>query len=117
MKHTPGPWKLCHHLQSKKQDDACPCGFPGDIWGSDGEHVVCTMGPMHIPGEESCSPPGYPRNIELANAKLIAAAPMMFDLLQRLTDSKVIQSADYIGYSESWKSACDFISNYSKDLE
>lgn len=80
-KHTPGPWHLCHHLESAEKDASCPCGYRGGIWGSDEEHVVCEMGSADIAGEEGLSPPRYPRAVELANARLIAAAP---DLLEAL---------------------------------
>lgn len=75
-KATEGPWKRCHHLTSKEQDESCPCGFPGDIWGADEEHVVCTMGSLPDPkGGYSMAPPRYKRDQELANAELIAHAP------------------------------------------
>jgi hypothetical protein len=80
---TPGPWRLCHHLQSAEKDAECPCGYRGGIWGSDEEHVVCEMGSTEHVGEEGLCPPRYPRPVELANARLIAAAP---ELLEALSD-------------------------------
>lgn len=88
---TPGPWKKCFHLQSQKNDESCPCGFPGDIWGADGEHVICTMGPLIVPGQEAMSPPRYDRPIELANAQFIAQSP---ETIRRLTEMlKVAKTA------------------------
>ncbi len=68
---TPGPYRLCHHLQSEAKDGSCPCGFPGDIWGGDGEHVLCSIGPHEQQGIEMI--PRYPRKQELLNAAHIAA--------------------------------------------
>lgn len=79
---TPGPWKLCHHLQSPEKDVSCPCGYRGGIWGSDGEHIVCEMGSQPIPGQEGMEPPRYARSVELANARLIAAAPDLLGALK-----------------------------------
>lgn len=69
---TPGDWRLCHHLQSAEKDASCPCGFPGDIWSSDGNHVVCSIGPHCLPADQNLGPPRYERAQELANAALIA---------------------------------------------
>jgi hypothetical protein len=84
MSFTKGPWQLCHHLQSKENDESCSCNFPGDIWGPDGEHVICTMGSLQVPGQEGASPPRYERSVELANAKLIAAAPELLEAVELL---------------------------------
>ena len=80
---TPGPWHLCHHLESAEKDASCPCGYRGGIWGSDGEHVVCEMGSTLVVGEEGLCPPRYPRPVELANARLIATAPELLAVAQR----------------------------------
>lgn len=83
---TPGPWHLCHHLESAEKDASCPCGYRGGIWGSDGEHVVCEMGSTLVVGEEGLCPPRYPRPVELANARLIATAPDMLAVLEDSVD-------------------------------
>lgn len=96
--HTPGPWALCHHLQSPEKDASCGCGYRGGIWGSDGEHIVCEMGSTETAGQEGMSPPRYERPVELANARLIAAAPEMLGMLYRLRDyanEQEISSADF----------------------
>lgn len=74
-KATPGPWHLCHHLVGKENDESCSCGFSGDIWGADQNHVVCTIGP-HCPDKVMGADmvPRYKRDEELANAKLIEMA-------------------------------------------
>lgn len=79
MKHAPGPWKLCFHLQSKENDESCPCGFRGDIWAADGEHIVCSIGePEHLRG--LIEP--IDRETEIVNAHLIAAAPELLQMLE-----------------------------------
>lgn len=77
--HTPGPWHLCHHLKSAEKDKSCSCGYRGGIWGSDEGHIVCEIGSYAVPGEEALSPPRYDRPTELANARLIAAAPDLYE--------------------------------------
>ncbi len=80
-KFTPGPWRLCFHLRSAENDASCPCGYRGGVWGPDGERIVCEMGADKDP----LAPPRYERAIELANARLIAAAPTMFEALPDLS--------------------------------
>ena len=99
--HTPGPWKLCHHLRSPEGDKQCPCGYRGGIWGGDGEHIVCEIGPTIVPGQEGLEGGRYPREVELANARLIAAAP---DLLESgkplLPYVKIVFDDGYISAEE-----------------
>lgn len=71
---TPGPWKLCHHLQSPESDKDCPCGYRGAVWGPDGEHILFEMGSTETPGQEGMEPPRYERSVEIATAQYIAAA-------------------------------------------
>lgn len=79
MSHTPGPWEPCFHLQSKENDGSCPCGFRGDIWAADREHIVCTMGePASLVG--LIEP--IERSTELSNARLIAAAPELLAVMK-----------------------------------
>lgn len=89
-KHTPGPWRLCHHLMSAENDASCPCGYRGGIWGSDHEHMVCEMGSTAIAGQEGMEPPRYERAVELANARLIAAAPDLLAALKAVADDAVV---------------------------
>lgn len=81
FKGSPSPWGLCHHLQSEEKDKSCNCGYRGGIFGPDGEHMICEIGSTVIKGEEGLETPRYPRSIELANAKLIAAAPELLEAL------------------------------------
>jgi hypothetical protein len=74
--HTPGPWHLCAHLEDH---DKCSCGYRGGIWGSDREHIICEMGSVATLDQEGLEPPRYPREVEFANARLIAAAPTLLD--------------------------------------
>jgi len=78
-KHTPGPWKPCFHL-SLGGDDKCPCKYRGGIWGADGEAVVCEMGSTDC----DLPLPRYSREVELANARVIAAAPRLLEALKYL---------------------------------
>lgn len=82
--HTPGPWHLCTHLQSAEKDAACPCGYRGGIWGSDQEHLICEMGSTVTIGQEGLEPARYPRPTELANARLIVAAPELAVMVREL---------------------------------
>ena len=75
--HTKGPLLLCTHLQSVEKDRACGCGFRGVI-GS-GDFAICEMGSTQIAGEEGLELPRVPRQEEIANAHLIAAAYNSYD--------------------------------------
>lgn len=70
-KHTPGPWDVDpieHQIHSGSKET--------DVWGSSDVLVepVCT-----IPHDDICS--GAPQEIA-ANARLLAAAPEMFEALE-----------------------------------
>lgn len=76
--HTGGPWRLCAHLKGPEIDASCGCGYRGAIYGpnEDHPHAICQPGHGTEPmGEEGLWPVRYPREVELANARLIAAAP------------------------------------------
>lgn len=84
--HTPGPWLLCRHLQSAQTDAACPCGYRGGIWGPDGDCIICEMGSEVTSGQEGLEPPRFPRDVELANARLIASAPLLLAALEDMIE-------------------------------
>lgn len=84
-KFTPGPWHLCQHLKSAEDDLACTCGYRGVIYGPDHDiaYAICQPGHDRPWREEEwgSEPARYPREVELANARLIAAAPDMLEAL------------------------------------
>lgn len=62
VKHTPGPWRAC-------LDGECSCGY---VFGDDGNvYVAKALGPDD---EEEPHPT---REVQKANARLIAAAPYL----------------------------------------
>lgn len=86
--HTPGPWTLCHHLSSIDNDIACECGYRGVIYGPD-DKAICQPGHDKGPkGQELTVPERYNREIEIANAYLIAAAPDMLAALKEVASIK-----------------------------
>lgn len=82
-KHTPGPWSLCHHLKSMEHDTACSCGYRGVVYGPEHDAAFAICQPGHeLPRREEewgTEPARYPREVELANMRLIAAAPTLKD--------------------------------------
>jgi hypothetical protein len=79
---TEGPWELCYHLESEANDKACGCGFRGNIT-AEGEFAICEMGSTVVKGEEGLELRRFPRPVELANARLMAAAPALYEALER----------------------------------
>lgn len=88
-KHTPGPWELCHHLRSIEEDAGCGCGYRGVIYGPDKNVAMAICQPGHDqapPGQEGSEPNRYPREVEIANARLISAAPDLLETCKRVHD-------------------------------
>ncbi len=89
-RHTPGPWHLCQHLKSMECDAACPCGYRGVVFGPDRDTAFAICQPGHeLPRREEewgSEPPRYPRDVELANMRLVAASPDLLDALIEAQD-------------------------------
>jgi len=99
-KHTAGPWSLCTHLKSIEDDNDCSCGYRGVIFGPEHDVAMAICQPGHDPapkGEEGTEPVRYPRDIEIANAHLISAAPDLLDALE--------EAANWDGYDEAGEPA------------
>lgn len=82
--HTPGPWHLCQHLRGVDEDRACTCGYRGVIYGPEHDLPMAVCQPGHDAepiGQEGLGPVRYPREVEIANAHLIAAAPTLLECL------------------------------------
>lgn len=79
--HTPGPWFVCRHLESVDADNGCRCGYRGVIYGPEHSTAMAICQPGHEPapaGQEGSEPGRYPREVEIANAHLIAASPALY---------------------------------------
>lgn len=77
--HTEGPWGLCAHL---RDHDQCSCGYRGGIWGDNGSVMVCEMGgPIGGIGDEMI--PRSSREVQFADARLIAASPTLFEFVAK----------------------------------
>lgn len=82
-KFTPGPWKLCAHLNNINEEIRCSCGYRGVIYGpEDIGYAICQPGHDVYEGEEGLTPPRYDRMTEIANMHLIAAAPDLYEVLE-----------------------------------
>lgn len=67
MSHTPGPWTIEHNVKAGDVVHLAIVNRTTDDW------MVCSITPMK-----------WKRPVDEANARLIAAAPQMFDLLKRI---------------------------------
>lgn len=73
VKHTPGPWQVCHNVAYSAP---CVCGPNGF-----GDPTIATLiAPGHFLREDET-----PEQRAEANAKLIAAAPDMLAALQKMS--------------------------------
>jgi len=87
-KHTLGPWKLCHHLESIEKDKSCGCGYRGGIWSGCGEFIVCEIGGSLCPNTGEKYFPEVEREQQISDAHLIAAAPELYELLLEILDKE-----------------------------
>ena len=71
MAHSKGPWRMC-----SAYGGACPCG---QVWESGGGRVVALV--VKEDDDHLKSPEAY-----AANARLIAAAPEMLEMLKSVCD-------------------------------
>lgn len=107
MSHTPGPWHLCQHLKGLEEDSACSCGYRGVIFGPDEDvaMAICQPGHERPKREEEwgSEPARYPRAVELANARLIAASPALLDVLEEIiSNSYVGKSGQLVVTRSKW---------------
>ncbi len=77
-KFTPAPWRACH-------SGNCKCGL---VFGDEGNvYVAQVYGPYHQ-GDGISGPDCVPtQEFQIANARLIAAAPLLYEALQRIVAS------------------------------
>jgi hypothetical protein len=92
FKHTPGPWKIFYPENSD-------CGLGIDTANSNASIVVMDTEAGIYSAET--------REEDLANAKLIAAAPDLLDALQKLT--KQVQKDCSIGSDPKYLELCEVV--------
>jgi len=109
---TPGPWVVCQHLKSVEADQACTCGYRGVIFGPEQDipMAICQQGhDQELDGQEGLGPQNYPREVQIANGRWIAAANPTA-ILELITELKACEAARK---GRKMKSAIGFIASWS----
>lgn len=88
-KHTPGPWQINEH--SKERDGSVFADVPDELYSFDNRLCICVA--PHLDKNERW----------MANARVIAAAPDMLSILQRIIDEK----CDSCSFEHGMSAFCD----------
>ena len=84
---TPGPYKACFHLESKENDESCPCGYRGGVWSTKADAIICEMGGSKNEMGDLVDPQGDREQIRKDGQYLAAANPQaVLGLIARIEE-------------------------------